>query len=79
MLFLGGWNLGCDGGDGGSGGKTIDMRCWWWRECEKLFYLLERDGFAFALINSTVCMPRIREPELEEFVGQGKWQEVERA
>ena len=27
----------------------------------------------------TVCMPRIREPELEEFVGQGKWQEVERA
>ena len=36
---------------GSSGGQTIDMRCWWWREREKLFYLLERDSFTFALIN----------------------------
>lgn len=64
---------------GGSGGQTIDMRCWWWREREKLFYLLERDSLPSPLLICTVCMPRIREPVLEEFVGQGKWQEVERA
>ena len=64
---------------GGSGGQTIDMRCWWWREREKLFYLLERDSLPSPSLICTVRMPRMGEPELEEFVGQGRRQEVERA
>ena len=64
---------------GGSGGQTIDMRCWWWSEREKLFYLLERDSLPSPSLICTVCMPRMGEPELEECVGQGKRQEVERA
>ena len=64
---------------GGSGGQTIDMRCWWWSERENMFYLLERDSLPSPSLICTVCMPRMGEPELEEFVGQGKWQEVERA
>ena len=64
---------------GGSGGQTIDMRCWCWSEREKLFYLLERDSLPSPSLICTVCMPRMGEPELEEFVGQGKRQEVERA
>ena len=64
---------------GGSGGQTMDMRCWWWSEHEKLFYLLERDSLPSPSLICTVCMPRMGELELEEFVGQGKWREVERA
>ena len=64
---------------GGSGGQTIDMRCWWWREREKLFYLLERDSLPSRSLICTVRMARMGEPELEEFVGQGRWQEVKRA
>ena len=48
------------------------MRCWWWREREKLFYLLERDSLLSPSLICTVCMPTIREPKLEESVGQGK-------
>ena len=64
---------------GSSGGQTIDMRCWWWSERENMFYLLERDSLPSPSLICTVRMPRMGEPELEEFVGQGRRQEVERA
>ena len=50
--------------------ETIEIWWWWCREREKLFYMLERTSLPPLSFICTFWVPRIIEPELEEFVGQ---------